>query len=194
MPTDLRLKENLKRINKSLERFQRKVGQTVLWYSFATSTPEVAEDEYLEDLYDEGSSVNPGVGRSYNPPRRCPVIQAYYGGDAQNFDTEGTYLVDRLHLTISVAQWKKHVRLPLVTPDHHVFDRLVYDGLTYDVEHFELMGRVAEQYTIIRVQAIQVKDDEGFLDDTSIVRPTPLPEPAVPPADSTNTVIDGGTP
>lgn len=152
------MRRNLQHINRSLRTFSYRVGQSVTWYEFDTDTLDDDGDD--DDLFDEGVGSTP----TWQPGIAVPCIQAYYLPAAQGDTAEGLYLVDNLRLTISVDQFERKTHIATLDEQHRLNDRIAYEDRTYSVDSWRLMGRVADQYTIISVAATEVKADEGLYD------------------------------
>jgi hypothetical protein len=162
---DYRMRSNLRRINLALRRKQRLHGQTVKWYVY---TGNVANDDGLDtDTYDEGLNYT----RTWDGGTDLAVVQAYYVQAGQGDTEDGLYLVDSLRLTIAAETFRNSLGVELLDPRHHMHDRFSYEGNVFSVSNFELLGRVADLYTIVSVLGTEVTSDEDTFDVVSPVVP-----------------------
>lgn len=129
--------------------YQPQVGQWCQWYRFNPS----------------GTTANPiydtGPQRAWFPFVTLPLMLGEYTRADQNFDDDGLYLVDNLHLIISYDQFFHTQMLdPDPTGMDHLNDRVGFDGHLFSVDSFVPRGRVASYFLTISCNLTEVAQEE----------------------------------
>lgn len=168
-----RMRRDIRLINKHMRREAYRWGQQVLWYEFnPASVEDVDSDdtgfEYDADLYDEGGAqVRPGTddtgtGRKWFAAKPVQVQMARMDEGAEQFTQQGSYDVDRLTIVVS----RKALLDSGIDPDEDRHnDRVVFDGRTFAVTHFDKRGRISDTFLTVTVTCTQVMDDEQQTED-----------------------------
>ena len=129
--------------------YQREVGQLVLWFRFNEAATTA------HPIYDTGPQ------RQWYPPVLVPAYISEYLRARKNFDDDGLYFVDHLHMIFS---YDAFFRTGMPDPDpngqNHLNDRVAFDGRLFSVSAFFPQGRVADRFLTISVDVNQVKQEE----------------------------------
>jgi hypothetical protein len=128
-----------------MREYQKQVGQWAQWFRFnqagTTSHP----------VYDTGPQ------RAWYASTPLPVLIGEYIRAGQNYDDDGLYQTDRLHLIFSYNQF---FHTGMIDPDpqgqDHVNDRVGFDGHLFAVDTFLPRGRVAGQFLTVSVDCVEV--------------------------------------
>lgn len=170
-----RLRRDIRLANKHMRREAYRWGQQVLWYEFdPTSVEDVDSADagagYDADLYDEGGTqarpgtTDTGTSRRWRRAKPVQVQLARLDEGAEVFTDEGSYDVDRLTVIVS----RQALVNGGVDPDEDRHnDRVVFDGRTFAVTHFDKRGRIADTYLTVTVTCTQVMADEMQVDDAA---------------------------
>jgi hypothetical protein len=132
-----------------MDRYQQQTGEWVAWFRYnqagSTSHP----------TYDVGPQ------RAWFPPVTVPVVIAEDVRQGQNFDDDGLYLLDYLHLVISYSAFA-HSMIPDPDPQsqNHLNDRVGFDGKLFSVNTFIPRGRVANAYLTISCDCREVASED----------------------------------
>jgi hypothetical protein len=168
-----RMRRDIRLINKAMRNESYRWGQQVIWYPF---NPASVEDEdsddpgtgYDADLYDEGGlqqrawSNDTGTSRRWGEARPVQVQMARMDEGMEQFSDQGSYDVDRLTIIVS----RQALADSGIDPDEDRHnDRVVFDGRTFAVNHFDKRGRISDTYLTATVTCAQVMDDEMQTDD-----------------------------
>jgi hypothetical protein len=129
-----------------MKRGQLDQGQWVHWFRFnKTGTTQ------QQPIYDTGPA------RAWYPPIKMPVWLGEYHRAAQNYDDDGLYLVDRLHV---ICSWWAFFSTTMPDPDpygqDHLNDRCAFDGHLFNVDSFIPRGRAASYFLTISVDLVEV--------------------------------------
>ena len=144
---DSRLRRELRSVEKAIRQRQTLAGQWLQWYQI----------DYANTTSDPVYSTGPS--RKWLAPVTIPAYSAWISQAPQSFGDDGLYLVDRLQAVVSVWEFE-HRGMTLFTDDHHLNDRVMFDGELFSVDSFIPGGRVADRYMTIAISALQVKPEE----------------------------------
>lgn len=140
-------------IHEGMERdLHQPVGQVVPWYVFDAETTEV------DPIYDTGSA---SVGRRWLDPVRVPTLSVikYEGREIRN--DRGEYITSTLNVVISAAALQKCGLADVVlNPEHHTNDRIVYEGMIFDIGEVRGRGVLTAGYAVVGISAAQVMPEE----------------------------------
>lgn len=132
-----------------MKQYQLQVGQWVAWFrqneSATTAHP----------IYDTGPQ------RAWYNPISLPVLLIEPLRARRNFDDDGLYLVDHVHIILSYDAFF-HTGMPDPDPNgiDHLGDRVAFGGKLYTVIAFLPQGWVADYPLTISADAVQVKQEE----------------------------------
>lgn len=135
------------------EDLQRDAGGSVPWRRYSEA------DTTVDDVYDTG-------GRSWSRPVTLPYItaQVHQGKTSQN--ERGFYNTDQLRLVVSVADFIRVFPNTVPEVDAFLRDRVTFNGKVFRPERMFLRGLVANRYTLVTMDLIEVMEDES-VDDLS---------------------------
>ena len=149
MPPDRRLLREIRQAYGTMHDYQLLAGQWAQWFRFDTA------DTTVHPVYDTGPQ------RVWYPSVTVPVLFGQYERASQNFDDDGMYLVDQLHLVISYMQFiQSLVPDPDPNGNDHINDRVGFDGHLFKVTSFIPRGRVASHFLTISCDLIEVASSE----------------------------------
>lgn len=145
MPPDRRTWRDIYGAWDGMKEMQILQGQWAQWFRFnkaaTTSHP----------VYDTGPQ------RVWFPSISLPVYLGEYMRAAQNFDDDGLYQTDRLHLIFSYnAFFTTGMQDPDPNNFDHVNDRVGFDGRLFSVNSFYPRGRVAGQFLTVSADCLEV--------------------------------------
>ena len=154
MPGRFRIDDEIANIRDGMQQDLRMpVGQSVQWWVFnqELTTADV--------VFDVATDKSPD-GRYWDRPFTLPCLSAEVIQGETHHDERGFYNVDRLHLTVSFADIQRLLPdLPNNT-DIHLKDRVGFRGALYQPFQIWSRGQVADHYTVVSIDALQVKPDE----------------------------------
>jgi hypothetical protein len=136
--------------------YQLNVGQWAAWFRFNAAATT------MDPTYDTGPQ------RTWYPPITLPVLIGEYVRAGQNFDDDGLYQLDRLHLIFSFNQFFS-TTMPDPDPfgQDHVNDRVGFDGRLFSVNTFLPRGRVADYFLTVSVDCLAMTQSD-LDEDTAI--------------------------
>lgn len=153
-------------IYKEFQHFQRKIGDTVIWFKFDL------ESSY-DSVYDEG-------GRNYMNGIALPVLWIDQQEDPENYGSEGHRSVQQVRMAVSartinetgIGATEAHGgRLTDIKPDgkpwwdDRMNDIFYYDGRFYEVSNFQIEGRAKYVDVVVGISGIEVQpEDESVWD------------------------------
>jgi hypothetical protein len=149
MPPDRRTLRDIRSAYRGMWEYQRQIGQWACWFRFNKAATTVMP------IYDTGPQ------RAWFNPVTLPVHLGEYRRAGENFNDDGLYLVDTLHLIFSYdAFFHTGMPDPDLTGQNHQNDRVAFDGRLFSVSTFYPRGRVADYFLTISVDAIEVAQSE----------------------------------
>jgi hypothetical protein len=162
-------RRELQRINRQMRQYHAAAGEGVLWYEFA------AED-YVQDNY-----LNAG-GRSYKPGIIVPAMWVSEYEDDETSDPEGRRYVPTLRLAVNVGMARHAGMSDVEDARRHLNDILLYSRTLWNVNSYQIRGRLRNESTIIGVSAHKIYPDEDmnfdvfpqFIDSEYTRRPEPV--------------------
>jgi hypothetical protein len=166
MPPDRRLIREIDSIYKGMTDYQRDAGQWVSWFRFNKNQTS------SDPVYDTGPQ------RVWYPPVVVAVYLGQYRRAGQNFDDDGLYLVDRVHVIVNYrAFFISGIPDPDPSGQDHVNDRVAFDGHLFGVDSFIPQGRTANKFLTISCDLREVAASEIAEDvATSVFAPYLLVE------------------
>jgi hypothetical protein len=144
------------------------VGTKVLWYVWvAASDTTVATSgrTVVDPVYDVGSfTTNGSGGRKWREPVEVPVVKAVITQGQAQFNQRGLYAPDKVHLTLDRDELMRYIPDVLDDPDPLDRDRIVWKGQVYRPYLSQEKGIIAERFTIISFDCLQVMPEEMIND------------------------------
>jgi hypothetical protein len=136
------------------------VGTSALWYIYDSV------NTVLDPIYDVGQDVTGGVGgKVWTGPFTIPVVRAVIDQGAAKTSSVGFYNADTLHLTFNIEDVAKYAPNIIIRPDQNNRDRVVWRGQVYRPFSIQERGIIADRFTILSVDCIQVMPEE-MINDT----------------------------
>lgn len=156
-------------INKGISAYQGEVGQDIVWFSFDTA--EAAADDET-DIYDEGTAANP---RRWKAGIKIPVYSIIREEGAEVPSGEGFYTVDTIHFSALLEQLKQRGLPNVYDAQSKLFDRIVWDGMVWEIRRYQIQGRLAARNleTVVGIDATRVKSEEMVNDPDFAAYATP---------------------
>lgn len=150
MPPDRRTLRDIRQAYEGMKNdYQLQVGQWCSWFRFNPTATTA------HPIYDTGPQ------RVWYPSIVLPVLLGEYTRAGQNFDSDGLYLVDKVHLIFS---YDAFFHTTMIDPDptgmDHVNDRVGFDGRLFSVDSFLPRGRVASHFLTVSCDLIEVAQEE----------------------------------
>lgn len=134
---------------------KRPVGTICDWYVWDPV------NTVIDPIYDVGQDLTDTVGgRTWRGPFKLPVIRALWKQGSIKNSKAGYYGADSLHLTLNAEEVEKIVPGVIGNPDLQARGRIVWKGQVYRPSYIQQAGIVAERYTLIIVECMQVMADE----------------------------------
>jgi hypothetical protein len=129
--------------------YQIQAGQWVSWFRYDTV------DSTSHPVYDVGPN------RIWYPAMTLPVMIGEYHRAAKNFDDDGLYLIDNVHL---ICSYDAFFHTTMIDPDptgqDHLNDRVAFDGHLFHVTGFMPEGRVADYFLTISIDVAEVATED----------------------------------
>lgn len=149
MPPDRRTLRDIRSAYEGMKKYQVDVGQWAQWFRF--NSPATTSNP----IYDTGPQ------RVWYPSIPVPVVLGEYRRSGRNFDDDGLYLVDRVHLIFSYfAFFSSTMPDPDPTGQDHVNDRCGFDGHLFNVTSFVPQGRVASYFLTVSCDLLEVAQED----------------------------------
>lgn len=149
MPPDRRLLREIRSAYEGMKRYQIEAGQWVNWFRFD------AAGTTSDPVYGTGPQ------RKWHYPIIIPAMIGEYHRAPQNFDDDGLYRIDRVHLIMSYfAFFSSTMADPDPTGQDHVNDRVAFDGHLFSVDSFTPQGHVGSYFLTISCDVAQVAQEE----------------------------------
>jgi hypothetical protein len=115
----------------------------------------------VDPIYDVGQDVTPTEGgRIWTGPFKLPVVRAVIKQGAIKNSQVGYYGADELHLTLNAEDVERIAPGVIGNPDLQARGRIVWKGEVYRPYAIQQAGIVAERYTLLVVECMQVMADE----------------------------------
>jgi hypothetical protein len=131
------------------------VGTSALWYIYDPV------NTVLDPIYDVGQDVTGGVGgKAWTGPFTIPVVRAVIDQGEARTSAVGFYNADTLHLTFNIEDVQKYAPNIIIRPDINNRDRIVWRNQVYRPFSIQERGIIAERFTILSVDCIQVMPEE----------------------------------
>jgi hypothetical protein len=147
------IKQEIASINRGLSKYQRMVGENILWFEFNPA------DSERHPVYDEGPN------RVWYPPVVLPVLFLSFHQDDPKHTTEGLYHVSSASITFAVNESIDRFRVSALNTGGHFKDRFAFNSppeaaMVFTVTDFEKQGFVKGTYLTISARGEQVKQEE----------------------------------
>jgi len=143
------------------EDYQRPTGTQALWYVYDPALSTV------DSIYDT-AGTEPGVGRYWKGPYVLPVLRAVITQGPVPTSERGFYGGDYLHLTLHGEDLNTIAPGVLNNPDVQNRGRIVWLGETFRPYSVQLKGIVADRFTLVVVDCIQIMPEE-MVNDTQFL-------------------------
>lgn len=168
MPGRFSIQDEITNIRDGMHQdLQMPAGQTVRWWQWDDTASTI--DEIYDTGYSTGDQSN---GRMWKRPIDIPCLTAFLYQGQTHHDERGFYNIDRLHMTIDMkVVWRLMPALP-ENADAHLRDRIEFRGAIYQPYQIWQRGQVKYDYTVLSVDATQVKPDE-MVNDPQFSAPEP---------------------
>ena len=136
-------------INHDLQRFS---GTNAEWWVFDP------DNTGMDSVYDVASYD--GVGRRWRGPYDLPVVRAIIQQGAVQLNERGFYSADMLHLTLNSEDIEKIAPGVVGNPDLQSRGRIVWLNEVFRPFKVQQAGIVANRFSLVTVECIQVMHDE----------------------------------
>lgn len=134
------------------------VGTVAQWWFFDLA------DTKIDPIYDVGDSViSHNGGRTYFGPYTIPVVRAVISQGASKTSSVGFYKADELHLTLNIDDLNAidpTLESQIYSIGQQDKSRVVWKGQVYRPYLTQQRGIVAENYTLLAINCIQVMPEE----------------------------------
>jgi hypothetical protein len=131
------------------------VGTKALWYIYDSI------NTILDPIYDVGQDISGAFGgKQWTGPYSVPVVRAVIKQGQVQTSAVGFYNADTLHLTFNIEDVAKFAPNIIIRPDINNRDRVVWRGQVYRPFAIQEQGIVADRFTILSVDCIQVMPEE----------------------------------
>ena len=134
---------------------QKPVGTTAQWWKFDVDNTEV------DPIYDTGTNYPSYTGgKMYTGPYSLPIVRAIIQQGQAKTSQQGFYNADLLHLTVNSTDMEKLIPGSMFNPDDIDRDRVVWKGEIWRPFQAQQVGVVAEGFTLLAIDLIQVMPEE----------------------------------
>jgi hypothetical protein len=131
------------------------VGTNADWWVFDV------DNTALDPIYDVGQDITSSVGgKVWTGPFSVPVVRAVIKQGEAKTSAVGFYNSDTLHLTFNIEDVQKFAPNIIIRPDINNRDRVVWRGQVYRPYAIQERGIVADRFTILSVECIQLMPEE----------------------------------
>jgi hypothetical protein len=131
------------------------VGTSALWYIYDSVSTVV------DPIYDTGQDLSGSLGgKRWTGPFTIPVVRAVIDQGEARTSAVGYYNADTLHLTFNIEDVAKFAPNIIIRPDVNNRDRIVWRGQVYRPFSIQERGIIADRFTILSVDCIQVMPEE----------------------------------
>lgn len=131
------------------------VGTSALWYIYDSVNTVV------DPIYDTGQDLSGALGgKKWTGPFTIPVVKAVIDQGQAPTSAVGYYNSDTLHLTFNIEDVQKYAPNIIIRPDINNRDRVVWRGQVYRPFSIQERGIIADRFTILSVDCIQVMPEE----------------------------------
>jgi len=134
------------------------VGTTAEWWFFDLA------DTNIDPIYDVGDGVSvSGGGRKWYGPYNLPIVRAVIAQGSAKTSQAGFYKADELHLTINIDDLNNidpNLESQIYNIGQQDKSRVVWKGQVYRPYLTQQRGIVAENYTLLAIDCIQVMPEE----------------------------------
>ena len=134
---------------------KRPVGTQAEWYIWDPT--KLVKDP----IYDVGQDVSNELGgRAWRGPFVLPVVRAVIKQVQVKQSAVGYWNSDELHLTLNIEDVEKISPGVIANPDYQNRGRIIWKNQVYRPYGVQERGIIAERFTILSVECIQVMPDE----------------------------------
>jgi hypothetical protein len=115
----------------------------------------------LDPIYDVGQDISGAVGgKRWTGPYTVPVVRAVISQGEVQTSSVGYYNADTLHLTFNIEDVQKVAPNVIANPEFQNRGRIVWKNQVYRPYGVQERGIVAERFTILVVDCLQVMPEE----------------------------------
>ena len=131
------------------------VGTLAQWWLFDSITTQV------DPIYDTGDSLPSFTGgKKWLGPYTVPIVRAIIEQGQSKTSQQGFYNADLLHLTVNAVDMEKLVPGIMNNPDDTGRHRIIWKGEVWRPFQSQQKGVVAEGFTLLALDCIQVMPEE----------------------------------
>jgi len=134
------------------------VGTVGEWWFYDSA------DTSIDPIYDVGDGVTTsGGGRKWYGPYKIPLVRAVISQGTARASEAGFYKSDELHLTINIDDLNKidpGLEAQIYNIGQLDKSRVIWKGQVYRPYLTQQRGIVAENYTLIAIDCVQVMPEE----------------------------------
>lgn len=165
----MEIRRELGLIRKHYREYQRKAGETVVWFEYSPFATAASAGSIYDDVYDEGN-IGTG-GRKYGSGIVLPVLMITEAEDTKRAIPEGRQPVELVNLVASIEDWRQAGMTSPYEYRQHLNDIFLYDGRYMSVTSYRVRGRADGEDVLVVVEGIEVYINQEFAYDTG---PDPL--------------------
>ena len=143
------------------------VGTVVQWWVYNSAGTTV------DPIYDVGSI---GGGRLWHGPFNLPVIKALVKQGVVQEDVRGFYNTESIHLLIDAEDAEAIYPNVFMNPELQDRSRIVWNGSVYRPNNVQPRAIIANQYTLLFVECLQVMPEEMVNDTQFVQYASPVPD------------------
>jgi hypothetical protein len=155
-------------IRKHYREYQRKVGESVVWFEFSPFASAASAGSTYDDVYDEGN-VGTG-GRKYKDGIVIPVLMITETEDTKRAIPEGRQPVEVVNAVFSIEEMRTAGLENPFEYQKRLNDIFLYDGRYLAVQSYRVRGRARDDLMVV-VEGMELYIDQEFPMD---VGPAPL--------------------
>jgi hypothetical protein len=131
------------------------VGTVAEWYIWDPTHTAV------DPIYDVGQDISGATGgRTWRGPFVLPVVRAVIKQGQVKNSAVGYWNSDELHLTLNIEDVEKVSPGVIANPDYQNRGRIIWKNQVYRPYGVQERGIIAERFTILSVECIQVMPEE----------------------------------
>jgi hypothetical protein len=134
------------------------VGTIAQWWFFDLT------DTNIDPIYDVGDGVSvSGGGRKWYGPYSIPIVRAVISQGSAKTSQAGFYKADELHLTINIKDLTAidpNLEAQIYSIGQQDKSRVVWKNEVYRPYLTQQRGIVAERYTLLSIDCLQVMPEE----------------------------------
>lgn len=162
------------------------VGTMAQWYIYDVI------NSVVDPIYDVSGIPDNGInGKIWYGPYEVPIVRAIITQGQTKTSQQGFYNADLLHLTVNSTDMNNLIPNIMENPDDLGRHRIVWKDEVWRPYQAQQKGVVAENFTLLSIDCIQVMPEEMVNDPQFLDKATPPPGQTIP---SIISMLDGGSP